>query len=151
MKARQERVQQFSRLGNSAATIMEVNKVAENGVHTVKVANLKELLKWKLFYAKDGVRISGNKAKLVEMWSKYPLPAAEETWTAEDAALLEQLDNEEVNIAQMALGKEQARAADVLAGGIESGQVPQDALDAIQKALEARRKAAETSSNREAV
>lgn len=54
----------------------------------------------------------------------------------EDELELTRLQESEIELAQTALGEEHSKNISLLLGGIESGSVPKDSLDALKKALE---------------
>ena len=124
-------------MSRAAAATMEKYNVAANGAANLKLADLKELVKWKLFYGKQGTKIPSRKADLLELWNKLPLPVAEEKWTSEDQVDLFLLTTTDVNIEDTALGEEHAKTTAQLVGGLESGLVPADAVKALQTALDA--------------
>ena len=136
LETRKARVKGFKELGEIAAALMEKNKVAENGVSNLRVSDLKELLKWKLFYIKEDNKIAGTKKAMIDQWNKLPLPAQLDDWTAEDEAKLEELKKMEIDIAETALGEEQKKQVGLLVGGIVGGTMPKDALQALKEAIQ---------------
>lgn len=137
LEAKKARVEAFNRLARKASTIMEAAKVAETGsVKNVKVSDLKELVKWKLFYSKSSAKIPAKKQDLVALWDKTPLPSAQEAWTDVEEAELAEMKNEEVLAHETALGEEHKRNIGVVLGGIEAGAVSNDSIVALKAAIE---------------
>lgn len=117
---------------------MENNKVAEEGVSKVRVSDLKELLKWKLFWSKESSKAT-RKQDLVLLWEQHPLPAAEEEWTEMDEACMECLKTAEVYMHHTEVGEEHAKSAAALVGGIKSGDVAESTIEQLEVALYERR------------
>ena len=135
IQAKKTRVDEYNRLATRAAKLMEERRIADNGItNDVRVPELKELVRWKMYYSKS-FKLPSRRAELVDMWNKHDLPAQEEVWTPQDEAELDRLQQDDIQIAETALGMEHSRNTAAIIGGLASASMPKKDIVALEVAL----------------
>ena len=117
---------EFARLGAAAAVLMEKCGVVEKGVNHVKVLDLKEIIKGKVFHSKDKVKMLSKKTDLINLWNQHPLPASGEEWTDMDDTAMGFLNEAEIHLEDTAVGEEHSHNAALLVGRLATDSVPDD-------------------------